>query len=76
MPKDPPGNRFLTILFERVLYAWRRLYVIRGAMFVFVRLVSRGSERGAKRRIVRAIASFWSIANTQGCGNTCARRGA
>jgi hypothetical protein len=48
----------LTILFERVLYAWRRLYVIRGAMFVFVRLVSRGSERGAKRRIVRAIASF------------------
>ena len=59
MPKDPPGNRFLTILFERVLYAWRRLYVIRGAMFVFVRLVSRGSERGAKRRIVRAIASFW-----------------
>ena len=58
MPKDPPGNRFLTILFERVLYALRRLYVIRGAMFVFVRLVSRGSERGAKRRIVRAIASF------------------
>lgn len=49
----------MTILFERVLYAWRRLYVIRGAMFVFVRLVSRGSERGAKRRIVRAIASFW-----------------
>ena len=66
MPKDPPGNRFLTILFERVLYAWRRLYVIRGAMFVFVRLVSRGSERGAKRRIVRAIASFWSIARVVG----------
>jgi hypothetical protein len=56
----------LTILFERVLYAWRRLYVIRGAMFVFVRLVSRGSERGAKRRIVRAIASFWSIARVVG----------
>jgi hypothetical protein len=57
-----------------VLYAWRRLYVIRGAMFVFVRLVSRGSERGAKRRIVRAIASFWSIADAGLWEHMCAPR--